>query len=260
MTITFTSDFGLRDYYVAAMKGALLQKLSPQACTFVDVSHEVEPHDLVGAAYLLRNVWREFPEGTLHLVSVLCYYQKQPNFLLAKHEGHYFLAPDNGFLSLLFDGVPVEAAYLLQWPENGDRSLRSLYAQAASWLAQGKPLSELGTLTTALTQRISLQPVSGPNWIRGVVVHIDRYDNVITNIPRDLFERVGQGLPFSLFFKRHDPIQRLSQSYADVPLGETLCRFNASGLLEIAVHLGHAATLHGLAEDDGVQVEFREAE
>jgi S-adenosylmethionine hydrolase len=259
MIITLTSDFGLRDYYVAAMKAALLSRLPVGNHQLVDVTHEVAAHDLVGAAYQLGNVWRAFPSGSLHLVSVQGYYQKNPRFVLARHEEHWFVAPDNGFFSLLFD-TPPTTAYWLDLPEKDGEamSLHAFYAQTAAALASGAAPETLGPPANGLAQRIALQPVSGADWIRGVVVHVDGYENVITNIPRALFERVGQGRAFALSFKRHEPIQTLSRAYADVPIGETLCRFNAAGLLEIAVHLGLAATLHGLQPEDGVQVVFWE--
>jgi len=257
MVITLTTDFGLRDYYVAAMKAAMLGRLPEGAHHLVDVSHEVEPHDLVGAAYQLGNVWRAFPEGTLHLVCVQGYYRKEPRFVLARQDGHWFLAPDNGFLSLLFTGVDAPTAFWLDRPEGTEQeSLHLFYAHVARALAEGASPESLGKPATALVQRMALQPVSGADWIRGVVVHVDGYENVITNISRELFERVGHGRGFALTFKRHEPIRTLSQAYAEVPIGETLCRFNAGGLLEIAVRFGRASTLHGLQKEDGVQVTF----
>jgi S-adenosyl-L-methionine hydrolase (adenosine-forming) len=101
-----------------------------------------------------------------------------------------------------------------------------------------------------------LQPVISQNQIRGSVIHIDNYDNVILNITRDLFQKISKNRPFQLYFKRHDPITQLSNYYNDVPIGETLCLFN-SDYLEIAINMGKAAELLGLKIEDTVQINFQ---
>jgi S-adenosylmethionine hydrolase len=256
MIITLTTDCGLRDYYVAALKGSLLRRLPPGSHHLVDITHEVRAYDLMGAAYQLGNVWRSFPEETLHVVSVFGYYQQKPKFVLARYDGHWFLSPDNGFFSLLFRTSP-QGVYLLESPEGDETdSHQAFYAHVAAALANGAAPESLGRPAGELEQRLSLQPVIGPDWIRGVIVHVDGYENAITNIPRELFERVRRKRDFSITFKFHEPIRTIGRDYSDVPIGETICRFNAAGQLEIAVCLGKAATLHGLQPEDGVQIVF----
>ena len=106
-----------------------------------------------------------------------------------------------------------------------------------------------------MVQRITLQPVIAPAQIRGAVIHIDNYDNVVMNVTRTLFEKVGRGRNFQLYFKRHDPITKLSENYNDVPIGDTLCIFN-SDYLEISINMGKAAEMLGLKIEDGIQIDF----
>jgi S-adenosyl-L-methionine hydrolase (adenosine-forming) len=253
--VTLTTDFGTRDYYAGALKGALLQQHAEM--TIVDISHDIQPFDLVQAAFVLRNVWQEFPQGTIHLIGVNCVYDRHYRFVALQHQGHFFLAPDNGILYLLFGEALAEAdVRSLGAGQPGHFPVKAVFAEATGHLAAGLAFDDLGEPAGALLQRISLQPVITQDRIRGTVVHIDNYDNVLVNVHRETFEKVRNGRPFSLFFKRNDPISRLSDNYCDVPLGEPLCLFNSAGYLEIAVNLGKAATLLGLKVEDVVEIVF----
>ena len=122
-------------------------------------------------------------------------------------------------------------------------------------MAANSSLELLGNPAKDILQRITFQPVIAPSQIRGAVIYIDNYDNVVSNVTRDLFEKVGRGRPFQLYFKRHDPILSLSKHYNDVPIGETLCLFN-SDYLEVAINMGKAAELFGLKIEDTIQIDF----
>ena len=98
--VTLTTDFGVQDYYVGALKGALLRR--EPALKLVDITHQIKPFDIVQGAFVVANTWHEFPEGTIHLIGVNCVYQPEYRFVAVRHEGHYFLAPDNGLLTILF--------------------------------------------------------------------------------------------------------------------------------------------------------------
>ena len=115
---------------------------------------------------------------------------------------------------------------------------------------------EIGLPVMEVERRIALQPVISTAQIRGSVIYIDHYENVIVNVQEELFERVRNGRDFQLFFKRHDPIVCMSNHYHDVNIGETLCLFNEAGYLTIAINMGKAASLLGLKLDDMVQIDF----
>ena len=252
--LTLTTDFGREDFHLPRLKGRLLSIRS--GLRVVDVSHDIPPYDIVRAAFVFRKVWMHFPRGTVHLLSVYDYYQPRGRYLACEYGGHYFIGPDNGIFSLIFGEIPKQT-YVLDGYD-ADTPLHEIYARAVGHLMRHKPFHEIGLPTTRYTERLAFQPVIGPQYIRGTAVFIDRFDNVTTNITRQTFEQVGGGRGFQLLIKRMAPLDGLSFRYHDVPEGEPLCRFDSDGLLEIAVNLGKAATLLGIAVEDMVQVEFFE--
>ena len=255
--ITLITDFGNRDSYAGALKGALMRHC-PDA-RIVDISHYIEPYNIVHAAFVAGNTWSEFPDGTIHLIAVNCVYDTSFRFILARHAGHYFLAPDNGVLTLLFDEplLPNDLR-LLNIATEEHFPVKNIFAEAVGRLAAEQPFETIGDFAPPLLQRIGIRPVITPDRIRGTVIHIDNFDNVIVNIRRETLARVAGSRSFSLYFKRHDPITRLSTNYCDVPAGEQLCLFNSAGYLEIAINMDRAATLLGLKVEDVVEIVFEE--
>ncbi len=252
--VTLTTDFGTQDYYVGALKGALLRR-APEL-PLVDISHDVKPFDIVQGAFVVANTWREFPEDTIHLIGVNCVYQPDFRFVALRHEGHIFIAPDNGLLTILFQNIDPGNLRTLPADAKEHFAVKKVFAEALAHFAQDRPFEELGEHPAPLLERISIQPVITPTRIRGTVIHIDNFENVVLNIRREVFEKALNGREFSLFFKRNDPITKLSGNYCDVPTGEQLCLFNAADFLEIAVNMGRAASLLGLKVEDVVEVVF----
>lgn len=250
--VTLTTDFGWRDYYVGVIKGSILSHGIP--VVLADITHHIDNYNIVQAAYILKNAYTSFPKGTIHLISVNNFYKKQPRFLAVKHNGHIFIGPDNGVFSLLF---PEGIKQVYELNHNGlVFGVKEIFSHAVGHILQGKEFSEIGVPAKDVLQRISLQAITGKDQIRGTVIHIDNYKNVILNIDKELFERIGQKRDFELYFKRYDPITKISKSYADVPVGEVLCLFNSAGLLEIAINMDKAATLLGLEVDEAIQIDF----
>lgn len=250
--ITLTSDFGRQDFHLGRLKGRLIS-VDPGA-TLIDLTHEVPNYDIVHAAFVFRKVWRHYPTGTIHVLSVNDYYQPRGRYLATQQDDHYFIGPDNGIFSLIFGEMPADTYVLDRIDPKA--SPGAAYASAVEHIRLDKPFHEIGLPATRMAERLAFQPVIGPNYIRGTVSFIDGFDNAITNITRELFETVGNGRPFELLIKRNEPIDGLSFRYHDVPEGETLVRFDSDGLLEIAINLGRAAGLLGIAVEDTVQIEF----
>ncbi|MBK8489859.1 MAG: SAM-dependent chlorinase/fluorinase [Saprospirales bacterium] len=251
--ITLTTDLGEQDYYAGALKGAILQQCP--AVQLIDITHVIPSHDIVRGAFILKNAFTHFPEGTIHLVNVHNFYTDTPRLLVIHHQGHFFLGPDNGIFSLVFDQLPTQVR-MLENTGDGLLSYQQAYAKAIGQLIGGTPLEELGQPGDGISERILLRPVVSPGQIRGTVIHVDKFENVIVNVTRELFEQVRKDRDFALYFKRHEPITELSASYCDVPLGEVLCLFNSAGYLEIAIHMGKASSLLGLHVDDAVRIDF----
>jgi len=255
--VTFISDLGLSDFYVGAIKGAILRQ-SPQV-QIVDISHNIKPYDIVQASFILKNAYTEFPEETIHLIGVNNDAEKIPQLIAIVHENHYFIAPDNGLLSLALPGFngPV---YRLTTEEDTAFPMKELFSKGVAHIHSENPFEEIGAPQESFVDRISLQPVISTAQIRGSVIHIDHYGNVVLNITKSLFEKVANDRKFALYFKRHHPITQMSRHYTDVDVGEILCLFNASDNLEIAIHMGRASDMLGLKVDDTVQIDFGNSE
>jgi S-adenosylmethionine hydrolase len=251
--VTLTTDFGVQDYFVGTVKGALLSAC--ERLNIVDISHNIKSYDIVQAAFTLRNCYTSFPQGTIHVIGVNSFYAPNPIFVAVRHRGHYFIGPDNGLFSLIFPETYLEAVRL-EVSFEGDFPLKMVFSKAVAHLANGGDFLGLGQPGQVLTQRINFQPITSASQIKGAVVHIDNYDNAILNVSRELFNKIGRGRLFELYFRRHDPITVLGRHYHDVPIGEPLCLFNSADLLEIAINMGQAASLLGLQVDDSVQIDF----
>ncbi|MBK9489017.1 MAG: SAM-dependent chlorinase/fluorinase [Haliscomenobacter sp.] len=252
--VTLTTDFGLQDYYAALVKGALL--CAKPDLQIVDVSHHINNYDIVQAAFILRNTWKNFPEGTIHLIGVNDLASAEQRFLGLTQAGHFFIAPDNGVLALLFDQIE-EPVFSLPVPVESSFPIKDVFAQSVWHLTQDQSFEQFAEPITDMVQRITFQPVISPNRIRGAVIYIDQYENVISNISRELFERVGQNRAFELYFKRNDPILKLNRNYYDVAVGETLCLINSADYLELAINMGKASSMLGLKLEDTIQIDFK---
>ena len=243
--ITLLSDFGLIDASVASAKG-ILRQYTPHL-PIVDISHSIEPFHLQQAAYILASAYKNFSSGTAHVILFDVFSEKEPRLLLCEKEGHYFLAPDNGILSLTFRN-----GYDHVWncfDLNREQAFKD-------WLHRtGNIILQLQSLAAADLQLEECELKNAPvHWLPKVdgntvechVIHIDRFENVVLNITKQQFEEVGKGRPFRIQFMRGEQISYLSNHYSDEREGEKLCRFNATGYLEIAINRGKAASLFGL--------------
>ena len=135
--------------------------------------------------------------------------------------------------------------------------LADIFVKAACHLASGGKLSEIGISTQEIEERMNLHPVIDKNQIKGSVIFIDSFENVITNVTKDLFTKVQNGRRFNLSFKRNETINQLSWHYDEVPDGEKLCLFGISDHLEIAINKGKASGLLGLYINDIIRIEFQ---
>ena len=257
--ITLTTDWGIKDHYLASVKGAILAQI-PQA-TIIDISHEIAPFNLNEASYILRNVWKNFPEGSIHIVGVNSEASPEHPHVLIKEQGQYFIGADNGIFSLLFDETPQEI-YELDIIQTSDKftfSTKDVFVQVAKHIQDKKDLSELGDQLTELTKRVAFQPVTEPNIIKGKIIYIDRYENAVCNISEKLFYNICGKKKYQILLSAGKyKINKIMSSYSDAGEGELLALFGSDGLLEIAQNRGRAAGLLGLQLDDVVRIEIEE--
>ena len=251
--ITLTSDLGTKDYYAAVLKGNLIQ-LNPDI-QIIDVTHSIRDFNIAEGAFVFKNAYVHFPPNTIHILAVNTEVPDCENYLVFEYNNQYFIGPDNGIFSLVFDEMPKEIYTVsIDWEQNFP--LKDVCVRAVKHIVNQHPLAELGNAVAQVQRRITLHPVVAQSMIRGTIVHIDVFENVIINIHRELFEQICDDRPYEIFYKRWDPISKLSHSYKEVGIGEVLAMFNSSNYLEIAVNMGKAATLLGLQIDDSIQIDF----
>lgn len=253
--VTLTSDLGVKDYYVAVLKGKILSR-APVA-TLVDISHEIAPFNIQEAAFMLKNSFHHFPAGTVHLVSVHAENRPMVRCVALEQNGHFFVGVDNGLFSLLFDDPPMRVVEIPYSAENITSFIaKDILSAAAAHLALGLPLEKLGAPVQSLESKTFLRPPDNSFMIRANIVYIDRFGNLIANISKERFEKARAGRSFVINYKRHEELREFANTYSDVPEGERLCLFNSAGYLEIAINKGNASQLLGLHLDNTIQIEF----
>ena len=250
--ITFLSDFGYTDHYVAAVKASIL-KVNPQA-RILDISHAIEPFNIAHGLYVLQSVFNDFPEGTVHLVAVDSQGSAEGRYHAVKYKKHYFVAADNGILSLLTDSRPdvmVELGVTGLLPHPA----KDVLGPAAAFLAQGGDIRELGLETKSMRELLNRQLRLSDHAITGHVIHVDHYGNLITDISQDSMDAIGHGRHFTIRFAR-ETVDRISANFNAGDEGDCVCVFTSSGLLTIGINKGNASELLGLHYDSRVDINF----
>ncbi len=244
--VTLTSDIGSPDYLVGAIKAQLLQT-NPDF-RLIDISHTIPPFNYPQAAYVCRSAIRQFPEFSYHLILVNLFDKKPEQLLLAFHQNQYFLCADNGLLTMILEdnpeviiGLPLEKEAV-----KNTIYLTSVMGEAVNKLVRGESIQRIGIPDVSYQEKRHLRPMVDNSGIEGQIIFIDSFENVIVNITREQFEEHRKGRPFTIVFKRDEVIDKISETYADVPEGEKLALFNSAGYLEIAINKGNAAGLFGL--------------
>ncbi|MEJ2595628.1 MAG: SAM-dependent chlorinase/fluorinase [bacterium] len=253
--ITLISDWGLKDYYVAAVKGKI-HKLLPEA-RVIDITHEIPAFDEEQAAYVLKNAYQSFPDGTIHIIGVNTEESSNHPHIVTQYENQFFIGTDNGIFSLIFEKEP-EQVIVLDIPNESDHftfSGRDRFVSAAVHLAKGGKISELGEEKGNIESKMLFNPVVNEKSIRGQVVYIDRYENLITNISRTLFREKVKNNKFTISL-RSGQANKIYDAYDDVPPGEIVALFSSDSMLEIAINKGHAASLLGIQRKFPVIIEI----
>ena len=251
--VTLITDFGTRDGYVGEMKGVLLERC-PTA-SLVDVTHDIEPGDIPGAAWVLGRVWGRFPEGTVHLVVVDPGVGGDRRAVVLEHDGRWFVGPDNGLITRAIPCEPsrarsVDTESLGLAPASVTFHGRDLFAPAAAWLAGGGELDRVGaSLEVSGLVRLDLAAPErlGPA-VRGHVWHVDRFGNLITDIPGAWVS------PTALVEVGGEEVSGLRTHYGAAEDGELLALIGSGGTLEVSVRYGSAAERLSAGRGDRVSV------
>jgi S-adenosylmethionine hydrolase len=257
--ITLTSDWKSDDYYTAAVKGCILSHCGN--AIIVDVNLRVSLFNMAQAAFVLKNSFQHFPKGTIHLVDVNSELTGQSSYIAIKYDGHFFVGTDNGGFGLIFSG-PIETVVKIEKFTNEDYQTfpaLHVFAPAVAFLANGHKIGELGSELKDINRQTPILPTIGDNFIAGSVAYIDSYQNIITNISRELFDQVGKGRRFEILVQsNHYKITKINRTYNETSSGELLAVFNSTGLMEIAINKGNIAELLNLSINSNIRVKFFE--
>lgn len=264
--VTLTSDLSTKDYYLAAVKATAYRRIPD--LRWIDISNHIPPFDMAKAAFVLKNVWKEFPEDTIHIVGVSSEWAKNTPYVIVKMMGQYFIGTDNGFFSLLFDDT-LEPDWIRTIRLEGDEDLsfpaKSIFVSIAAKIANADELDDFSTEVESYRRRPLPIPVVEFDNIRGMAIYVDSYGNVITNITRQLFEKEIGSKEFNIVIRRGDTdLNRISRTYNEVPQGEKVALFTSEGYLEIAINRGvegsggGATDLLGIRENDIIRIEILE--
>lgn len=252
--ITLTTDFGLQDYYVSAMKGVILQQ-APEA-RLIDISHEIPSQDIMAGSWVLKNSAMLFPAGTVHLVVVDPGVGTRRRPIAMKVGEQYFVGPDNGIFSLLTEEEEFSAVELTQrsfWRTDPSSTFhgRDIFAPVAAHLCGGTELAALGDPIDELQTYRWAVPIADKDGIQGWVIHIDKFGNLITNISSSLIEEVIDSTDVKIYVG-NTILDEIEGTFGAVPEGEPVAYIGSSGMLEVAINKGNAEEMLGVQK--GAQI------
>jgi hypothetical protein len=257
--ITLTTDFGSNDHLVGAMKGVIL-RVNPDV-SIVDISHHVIPYDILDAALTIGQAYRYFPARTVHIVVVDPGVGTQRRPLLVSGDQHYFVGPDNGVFSMVYEREErltvrhVMAEHYFVNPISMTFHGRDVFAPTAAWLTKNGQPSSFGDEITDFVRFSLPKPKSANGQVKGVVLKLDNFGNAVTNLTA---EDVPQLLAANAKFKISvggKQVTRFAQTYSQGDPGEPFAVIGSSGFVEISVNKASAARLLGVQRGAEVTVE-----
>ncbi len=254
--ITLTSDFGLKDYYVSAMKGVMLQIVAD--VQLVDVSHEIPPQDVMAGAWVTMNSAMLYPDDTVHLVVVDPGVGTRRRPVAVKIENQFFVGPDNGLFSLVAGDSDYQAVELdnkSYWRNTVSQTFhgRDIFAPAAAHLANGVPLEKLGSEVKELETYRWAQPVADKDGLQGWVIHIDRFGNLVTNLSEELIQDTVGEQEIKIY-AGNTILNQMVDTFGSVEEGEPAAYIGSAGMLEIGVNKGDAETLLGIQKGSSISI------
>ena len=272
--VTLTTDFGHKDFSVSVIKGALIQQISN--VTIIDISHEISPYNPSETAYILKNAFRSFPNGSIHIIGVESEWTPENSHLVMEFEEHYFISSDNGVLSLIKEDLNASKIVEINIHKKviSTFPVLDVFINVAAHIARNGKLEVIGKSITEIKELTNIKPVINKdnNQILGSVIYIDNYGNLVTSIKESLFHEVGKSRDFTIF-ARNVKFKKIYKSYSQainfkLPKGKReedgkkIALFNTAGHLELAVYksnpqtIGGAGSLFGLGYRDPVTVQF----
>lgn len=272
--ITLTTDFGEKDHFAGAIKGAIYSEM-PEI-RIVDISHSISPFNISEAAYVIQNAYRSFPKGTIHVIGIDSELNPENKHIAIKLDDHYFICANNGIVSMICSEIVPEKIVEINIHDKIQSSFPVLdvFVKVACHIARGGTLEVIGKTITEVKPIKNIVPYINEekSQIIGSVIYVDNYGNVVTNIKKSFFEAVQKGRAFEISARNYK-FKTIYKKYSDfvnfeIPEekrhdeGRGLVVFNSGNFLEIAVYksnmttVGSASTLMGLNLMDTVSVNF----
>lgn len=273
--ITLTTDFGLKDPSVAAVKGALFSELGE--AQIVDISHQISPFHIAEAAYIIKNAYKSFPKGSIHILGVDSELTPENKHIAVELDEHFFICANNGIISLIANEIKPKNSVEINIHDRvvSNFPVLDVFVQVAAHIARGGKLEVIGKNIPEIKPLKKFEPfvTQDDKQILGHVMYIDNYGNVVSNISKKFFENVGKGREFKIEARRFT-FKRIFENYSDAidfetpkntreEDGKKLAIFNTSGYLELAIYksnpntVGSASTLFGLKIMDTIKVNFK---
>jgi len=270
--ITLTTDYGLKDHFVGALKGKILSEF--REATIIDISHNIDPFNVAETAYIIGAAYGSFPKGTVHLIGVDIELNIENQHIAMQWNDHYFICGDNGILSMLIKKIIPQKIVVISIHDRlpNDATDLDVFVKVACHLAKGGLLNIIGKEVKAIKEVTELQAIVQNNQIKGYVIYIDHFGNAVTNISKKLFLEIGKGRPYEIKFNRQN-IKTILPKYSDIGIhkksslkdseGEKQAIFNEAGFLEIAIFrsnpnsFGSASSLLGLNYRDSITIDFK---
>lgn len=264
--ITLTSDWGTTDYYVASVKGRILSLMSDAA--IVDISHTIAPHDIDTAAFTVRNCFRDFPSGTVHILAIDTIERNARgsvnrenifhSHIVVKAYNQYFIGNDNGIFSLIL-GDQFEEVVDLDVPQDSGYftfCTRDRFAKAAVYLAKGGDINDLGASRSGFIKSALMAPIVSADMIKGMIVHVDNFGNAISNISNELFLQHRKGRNYQVECNSYK-ISEIKTSYFDADDDtDLLAIFGSHGFIELAICYDRADQLCRVIKNTPVIIAF----
>lgn len=273
--ITLTTDFGTKDHFVGTVKGAIYKELNE--VNIVDISHEISPFSITEAAYVIKNSYQNFPNGTIHIIGVDSEISNENRPVAIELDQQFFICCDNGIISMITNEIKPDKIVEITIQNQNDNKFSTLeaFVKVACHIARGGLLEVIGKKVDHIKQLFEIQPFINvdQNQIVGSVIYIDNFGNVISNISQNVFNNIGKGREFEVIARSYSfkVIHRKYNEIVDfsIPIdkrqddGKKLALFNSANLLQISIYrsnlttVGGASSLLGLNYRDNVTIRFK---
>ena len=273
--ITLTTDFGIKDHFLGSVKGALHQNIPD--VKIVDISNNISPFNIIEAAYIIENSYKNFPKNSIHIIGVDSELTPEKKHLAVYLDEHYFICSDNGILSLLFNKIKPEKIVEISIYNNSVTSFPVLdvFVKVAAHIYRGGNIDLVGNKTEKIIDVHEINPILNQkkNEITGHVIYIDNYENVVINISKDVFKKFGKSRPYVINARNYQ-FKKIYKNYSDAikfdikkefrkEEGKKIALFNKSDYLELSIYKsnpelsGGASSLFGLKYRDVVTISFQ---